>query len=51
MAIAPSAGERNIIVHEYEDIDDVTVFESIDDTLNLYREYVTAVLEYLEKAQ
>lgn len=49
LAIAPSAGERNIIVHEYEDIDDVTVFESIDDTLNLYREYVTAVLEYLEK--
>lgn len=49
LAIAPSAGERNIIVHEYEEIDDVTVFESIDDTLKLYRKYVGAVLGYLEK--
>lgn len=49
-AIAPSAGERNIIVHEYEEIDNVTVFESIDDTLGLYRKYIGSVLEYLERA-
>ena len=46
-AIAPSTGERNIIVHEYEDLDDVTVHGSIPETLRLYREYIQAVLEYV----
>ncbi len=48
-AIAPSAGERNIIVHEYEDLDDAVIYESIGETLRLYREYIRAVLEYVDR--
>ncbi|HSW09820.1 MAG TPA: HepT-like ribonuclease domain-containing protein [Bacillota bacterium] len=46
---SPSTGERNIIVHEYETIDDAIVHESVGQTLDLYRKYVAAVLEYLER--
>jgi len=38
--IAPSTGERNIIVHEYEDIDDRMVYHSIGDFLRMYHEYI-----------
>ena len=48
--IAPSTGERNIIVHEYEDLDDTIVYESIADTLRLYRDYIRAVVGYLDRA-
>ncbi|HHY34287.1 MAG TPA: DUF86 domain-containing protein [Firmicutes bacterium] len=47
--IAPSAGERNIIVHEYEVIDDVIVFQSIGQTLEMYGRYIDAVLDYLKE--
>lgn len=46
-AIAPSTGERNIIVHEYEAIDDGLVFDSINETLQMYREYVRYYLKYI----
>lgn len=49
--IAPSVGERNIIVHQYEDLDDEIIHASIGQTLKLYREYVRCVLLYLEKIQ
>lgn len=49
--IAPSVGERNIIVHQYDDLDDEIIHASIGQTLRLYREYVRYVLQYLEKAQ
>ncbi len=38
--IAPSAGERNIIVHEYENIDDYLVFLSIKEVIAAYRDYL-----------
>ncbi len=47
--IAPSTGERNIIVHEYEAIDNVIVYRSIDLTLDLYRKYLAAATEYLKR--
>ena len=47
--VAPSTGERNIIVHEYEQIDDAVVFLSIKDALTLYKEYINFVLDFLEK--
>lgn len=47
--LAPSTGERNIIVHEYEIVDDTIVFESITGTLRLYRKYLKSVSEYLKK--
>jgi len=48
-ALAPSAGERNVIVHEYEDIDDSIVFESLADILLLYRKYIRAILGSLDR--
>ncbi len=46
--LAPSAGMRNVIVHEYEEIDDVIVHQSISLTLEKYKEYVAAVLDFLK---
>ncbi|MBT9172425.1 MAG: hypothetical protein DDT21_00806 [Syntrophomonadaceae bacterium] len=47
--IAPSTGERNIIVHEYEKIDDALVYHSIREALSMYRQYLTFVRDYLEQ--
>jgi uncharacterized protein YutE (UPF0331/DUF86 family) len=47
--IAPSTGLRNIIVHEYEQIDDALVYNSIKETLYMYKEYLKYVLKYCEK--
>ncbi len=43
--LAPSTGERNIIVHDYENIDDRIVFESISEARVLYYQYVKYVSE------
>jgi uncharacterized protein YutE (UPF0331/DUF86 family) len=48
--IAPSVGERNIIVHQYEDLDDEIVYASISETLRHYREYIRYVFQYVERA-
>lgn len=48
-SLAPSTGERNIIVHEYETIDDAIVFLSISETLRLYGRYVETVLAYVDQ--
>ncbi|HAP31472.1 MAG TPA: hypothetical protein DCQ14_00215 [Firmicutes bacterium] len=46
--IAPSTGERNIIVHEYEKIDDALVYQSIRVALPMYRQYLAFVRDFLE---
>lgn len=46
-SIAPSTGERNIIVHEYELIDDAIIYSSIGETLRSYEEYIKHVYAYL----
>ena len=46
--IAPSTGERNIIIHEYEQIDDAVVYKSIIDALQLYDQYINFIVAYLE---
>lgn len=45
--IAPSAGLRNRLVHEYDKLDDAVVFTSIRQMLDLYPRYVQAVVDYL----
>jgi uncharacterized protein YutE (UPF0331/DUF86 family) len=47
--IAPSTGERNIIVHEYEQIDDAIVYHSIKEALVVYHQYISYVLDFVEK--
>lgn len=49
--LAPSAGERNILVHEYEAIDDRIVYESIQHALDDYRAYGREILAYLSRLQ
>ncbi len=44
--IAPSTGERNIIIHEYEKIDDGIVYNSIKETLFMYKRYISYYIEH-----
>jgi uncharacterized protein YutE (UPF0331/DUF86 family) len=46
--LAPSAGLRNRLVHEYEGIDDAKVFSSLATILRLYPLYVEALEAYIE---
>lgn len=41
--IAPAAGLRNRLVHEYDDIDDKIVLESVTEARQTFREYVAAI--------
>lgn len=50
-AIAPATGERNIIVHEYEEIDDALVYDSIKETLKMFNEYREYCLAFLAKRE
>lgn len=47
--LAPSAGLRNALVHEYARIDDARVHASIPLVLDGFREYVRAVVAWLER--
>jgi uncharacterized protein YutE (UPF0331/DUF86 family) len=47
--LAPSAGLRNRLVHEYEWLDDAKVFASIGVILHLYPQYIHSIEQYLEK--
>lgn len=49
-SLAPSAGLRNRLVHEYETLEDTKVLQSIRTLLELYPRYVQAVEAYLSKA-
>lgn len=49
-SLAPSAGLRNRLVHEYEAIDDEKVLRSIGTLLELYPRYVQAIEAFLTKA-
>jgi uncharacterized protein YutE (UPF0331/DUF86 family) len=49
--IAPSAGLRNRIVHEYDKLDDSIVFTSIRQMLKLYPRYVEAVADYIARLE
>jgi uncharacterized protein YutE (UPF0331/DUF86 family) len=47
LKIAPSTGLRNILVHEYQKIDDEIVFKSIDNIFRYYLEYIEIISSYL----
>jgi uncharacterized protein YutE (UPF0331/DUF86 family) len=49
-SLAPSAGLRNRLVHEYDAIDDAKVLDAIGTLQHLYPRYVQAVEAYLTKA-
>ncbi len=48
LRIAPSTGLRNILVHEYQEINNEIVFNSIKLVLDNYHEYIQKISEYLK---
>ncbi|MBW2525766.1 MAG: DUF86 domain-containing protein [Deltaproteobacteria bacterium] len=46
-SLAPSAGLRNRLVHEYDRIDDAIVLAAVGEALALYPQYVAAIEAYL----
>ena len=49
LEIAPSTGLRNIIVHEYQRIDDSLVYNSIKTTLKYYLFYMKLIDDYINR--
>jgi uncharacterized protein YutE (UPF0331/DUF86 family) len=49
-ALAPSAGLRNRLVHQYETIDDAKVLASVGTLSQLYPRYIQAIESHLTKA-
>lgn len=47
--IAPSAGLRNVLVHEYDEVDPKLVYESIGEAINQYGEYCAAILKFVDQ--
>jgi len=47
--IAPSAGLRNRLVHEYNDTKDEMVYNSVADAIIQYTEYCNYILKYIQK--
>lgn len=47
LSIAPSTGLRNILVHEYQKIDNRIVFQSIQSIKILYASYMEQLIIYL----
>jgi len=46
--IAPSAGLRNRLVHEYNGLDQKIVFHSVREALEQYAEYCQYILDYIK---
>ena len=49
LSLAETAGLRNRIVREYEEIKDEIVYGNIEKVLNLYQKYIELILKYLTK--
>lgn len=47
--IAPSAGLRNALVHDYNNIDPAVMRKSIGEAVNEFNDYARCVLEFIEK--
>ena len=47
--LAPSAGLRNRLVHDYDDIDSAIVHGAIDFALTLYPQYLQQVESYIQR--
>ena len=49
LKIAQSVGLRNILVHQYRELDEKIFYESIELCLKQYYQYCDYILKYLEK--
>lgn len=48
--IAKSVGTRNVLIHEYENVDYAKVYSSIADCLRNYHTYIDYILAFIEKS-
>lgn len=46
--ISKSVGTRNILIHEYDKIDNASVYHSVKDCLRDYNQYCQYILDYLQ---
>jgi uncharacterized protein YutE (UPF0331/DUF86 family) len=49
--LAPAAGLRNRLVHEYDDLDDARVLAAIDDAHRLLPRFMASVNAWVKKSQ
>ncbi|MBI2864002.1 MAG: hypothetical protein HYX94_05520 [Chloroflexi bacterium] len=49
LRLAPSAGLRNRLVHEYDVLGDAIIHASLGEALDLYPQYVEAILSFLAR--
>ena len=47
--IAASAGFRNAIVHDYDDLDERVVYKTVGEAIKQYSEYCRYILKFLDK--
>ena len=47
LKIAPSTGLRNILVHEYQKIDDKIVYHSLNNIHQYYSQYIDVLSKYI----
>lgn len=47
--IVPAAGLRNRLVHEYDDIDKEIVYKSIPQAIEVFKQYIKHILNFIEK--
>lgn len=47
--IAPSAGLRNILVHEYDEVDAKQVYRSVSQALTQYAKYCDYLLKFIKR--
>ncbi len=49
--LAPSAGLRNRLVHDYDDLDNIIIYNSIEFALVNYAEYILQVQRYIKQKE
>ncbi|MEI6221916.1 MAG: DUF86 domain-containing protein [bacterium] len=47
--IAPSVGLRNILVHQYRDLDETLFYQAMQDCLRDYTEYCRHIMKFIRK--
>ena len=48
-SVAPSAGVRNILMHEYDDLDTKKFYTSLENAVKHFPAYVRSVTDFIEK--
>ncbi|OGY85396.1 MAG: hypothetical protein A2233_05035 [Candidatus Kerfeldbacteria bacterium RIFOXYA2_FULL_38_24] len=47
--VQPCAGARNTLVHEYDHLDSIKFYKSLQNTIKLFPKYIKAVSDFVEK--